>query len=326
MSFVRSGAVGGPGTGAGLNFQVDFAVLHALESISQALENPLLDLQISMEPRVVTSDGTLTCWDARLSHPERVTEAKLRPRSVDVVGWLNRVEIGTQQDASREFELFYGRGASPLLSAIECLCRIASEADGNFSRFKALVDLERNSDIDAVLKRLKTEPHLSLLRLRVTPIDPQRLERDIRFRMRLLVGESAQQRLYNFLSTKLHKGIAQRATYHVRDLINEANADHIEFFSPPTCRPQNLVPVVSSAIYILQHCEIGLPVEVLAAGIDCTIAEIDDSLSKHNGLGGLTKDEGCWTVGPIRPALVHNNGLRLIGEGSSSVVGVYPHE
>ena len=36
-----SGAVGGPGTGAGLNFQVDFAILHALEAISQALADPV---------------------------------------------------------------------------------------------------------------------------------------------------------------------------------------------------------------------------------------------------------------------------------------------
>ena len=309
-----SGAVGGPGTGAGLNFQVDVAIFHALEAISRALADPLEDLQISMEPRVVTGDGNVTCWDVRVSHPEGVTEAKLKPKRADIMEWLERVEIGTQQDSDCEFELFYGRGAAPILSAIERLCRIAKEANGNACRFKDLLDLERNSDIEAVLGPLKAEPHVSLLRVRVTPIDPQRLKRDIQFRMRLLVCEPNRPRLYDFLFTKFHKGIEQRATYHVRDLINEAKYARIEFFTPPAFLPQHLAPVVSSAIYILQHCETGLPTEVLAAGIDCTIREIEDSLSQHVGASGLTKDEGCWAIGPIRPLLVHNNGLRLIGK------------
>ena len=316
----QSGAVGGPGTGAGLNFQVDFAILQALEAISQALADPLEDLQISMEPRVVTGDGDVTCWDVRLSHPERVTEAKLKPKRVEIREWLDRVEIGTQQDADREFELFYGRGAAPLFSAIERLCRIVKEADGNACRFRDLLDLERNSDIEVVLGHLKTEPHMSLLRVRVTPIDPQRLERDIQFRMRLLVCESNRPRLYDFLFTKFHKGIKQRATYHVRDLIEEAKDARIEFFTPPAFLPQHLAPVVSSAIYILQHCETGLPTEVLAAGIDGTILEIEDSLSKHVGAGGLTSDGGCWAVGPIRPLLLHDNGLRLIGKALSQLL------
>ena len=316
-----SGAVGGPGTGAGLNFQVDFVILQALEAISQALADPLEDLRISMEPRVVTSDGNVTCWDVRLSHPERVTEAKLKPKRVEIMEWLDRVEIGTQQDADCEFELFYGRGASPILSAIESLCRIAKEADGNVDRFKNLVDLERNSDIEAVLEHLKAEPHVSLLRVRLTPIDPQRLERDIQFRTRLLVYEPARPRLYNILFTKFHKGIAQRATYNVRDLIKEANDDQIEFFSPPTfLSPSQLAPVVSSAICILQHCETGLPTEVLAAGIGCTAREIEDSLSKHVGAGGLTSDEGCWDFDPLRPLPVQDNGLRLIGKALSQLL------
>ena len=309
-----SGAVGGPGTGAGLNFQVDFAILHALEAISQALADPLEDLQISMEPRVVTGAENVTCWDVRLSHPERVAEVKLKAKRVDIVEWLDRIEIGTQQDADLIFELFYGRGAGPMLSAIESLCRIAKEADGNVGRFKNLLDLERDSDIDTVLEHLKTEPHVSLLRVRVTPIDRQRLERQIQLSMCRLVCEPDRAHLYNFLFTKFHKGIEQRATYHVRDLLKEANGAQIGFFQPPTFLPKHLAPVVSSAIYILQHCETGLPAEVLAAGIDCTIQEIKDSLSKHIGAVGLTSDEGCWDVDPIRPLLVHDNGLRLIGK------------
>ena len=311
----RSGAVGGPGTGAGLNFQVDFAILQALEAISQALAGSLEDLQISMEPRIVTGDGNVTCWDVRLSHPERVTEAKLKPTRDDIFEWLDRVEIGTQQRTDHEFELFYGRGAGPVLSAVESLCRIAKEADGNADTFEALLDLERNSTVDAVLEHLKAEPHASLLRVRVTPVDQQRLERDIQFLMRYLVGESARKRLYDFLFAQFHKGIEQRATYHVRDLIKAAEDNQIQLFSPPSVLPQHLAPVVSSAICILQQCEFGLPAEVLVAAIGCTIPEITDALSKHAGAGVFLDDEGCWNFRPIRPSLTYDeNGLRLIGK------------
>ena len=310
----RSGAVGGPATAAGLNFQVDFAILQVLEAISRVLTNPLVDLQISMEPRVVTGDGNVTCWDVRLSHPERVTEAKLKPKRAEIIEWLDRVKIGTKQDADREFELFYGRGATPLLGAIERLCRIAKEANGAADRFKDRLNLERNMDIEAVLGHLKTEPHESLLRVRVTPIDQQSLKRDIQLRTRFLVREPDRTRLYEILFTKFHKGIEQRATYHVRDLIEEAKEARIEFFTPPAFLPQHLAPVVSSAIYILQHCETGLPTEVLAAGINCTIREIENSLSEHVVAGGLTSDEGCWNFDPIRPLPVQDNDLHLIGK------------
>ena len=219
-----------------------------------------------MEPRVVTGDGNVTCWDVRLSHPERVTEAKLKPKRAEIIEWLDRVKIGTKQDADREFELFYGRGATPLLGAIERLCRIAKEANGAADRFKDRLNLERNMDIEAVLGHLKTEPHKSLLRVRVTPIDQQSLKRDIQLRTRFLVREPDRTRLYEILFTKFHKGIEQRATYHVRDLIEEAKEARIEFFTPPAFLPQHLAPVVSSAIYILQHCETGLPTEVLGSG------------------------------------------------------------
>ena len=308
-----SGAVGGPGTGSGLNFQVDFAIRQALEAISQALADPIQDFQISMEPRVVTTNGNVTRWDVRLSHPERVTEVKLRPSRADIVEWLECVELGTQQDADLRFELSYGRGAGPLVTAIENLCRIANEADSDIHRFNDLVAVEHSPAIEAVLQCLRTQPQLSLLRVHVAPIDPESLKREINFRLRYLVQEPDRRRLYDILFAKFHRGIEQRATYHVRGLIKESNAAKIEFVVPPTSLPpQSIAPIVSSVVYILQHCETALPTEVLAAGIDCTEEEIDHSLSTHIGAAGLSTDEGCWQVGRIKPLLVHDNGLRFI--------------
>lgn len=308
-----SGAVGGAATSSGLNYQVAFAVRQALDAISQALTNPIEDFQISMERRLVKTDGEVTRWDVRLSHPERVTEVKLRPRRADIVEWLGRVDRGTQQDADIRFELSYGRGAGPLVAAVERLCRIAKEAGGSVATFRCLVTQEKSEAIDTVLGRLKA-PHLSLLQVQVTPIDPESLEREIQLRLRLLVSEPNRQRLYESLFARFHKGTEQRATYHVRDLIKAANDAKIEFFAPPTSLPQHVAPVVSSAISILQYCETGLPTEVLAAGIDCTDRKIDDSLSEYIGASGLSNENGCWEVGQVRPFLAPEGGRRIIAK------------
>ena len=307
-----SGAVGGPATASGLNFQVDLTIRHALEAISQALADPITDLQISLEPRSVTTHRTLTCWDVRLSPPERVIEVKLKPRRADIEEWLDRVELGIRQDADRRFELSYGRGASPLLNAIEDLCRIATETNGNFHQFQDLIALEQNAAIDTVLLHLKTDPHMSLQRIRVTPIDAQSLKREIHFLMRYLVSEPNRTRLYEFLATKFHKGIEQRSTYHARDLIKEGTELPVAFFAPQASLPPRLAPTVLSAVCILQHCETGLPTEVLAAAILRSAQDVDGSLSKHTGVCGLSTDDGCWEIGAIERVLVHDNALHLV--------------
>src|SRR5579862_708187 len=99
-TYSQSGAVGGPATGAGLNFQVDFAVLQALERISHALVNPLDQGEISMEPRLI-SGKSVTCWDVRTTPPDTATEAKLRPKRDEILEWLDRVEAGAKQSGGR---------------------------------------------------------------------------------------------------------------------------------------------------------------------------------------------------------------------------------
>ena len=191
-----SGAVGGPGTGSGLSFQVDFAIRQALEAMSHALADPIEEFRISMEPRVVTGERDVTCWDVGLSHPERVTEVKLKPNRADIEEWLSRVDFGVQQNTDLEFELCYGRGASSLITAIESLCRIAKEADGSPETFLALVALEQTAAIETVLGRLTAEPHASLLRVHVRPIDPESLEQEIQFRLLYMVRARHRTRLY----------------------------------------------------------------------------------------------------------------------------------
>ncbi len=51
-----SGAAGGPATGRGIKYQVDYAVLQSLELISKALSMPHIPFAIWMEPRNVEGD------------------------------------------------------------------------------------------------------------------------------------------------------------------------------------------------------------------------------------------------------------------------------
>lgn len=308
----HSGAVGGPGTGAGLNYQVDFAVFRALEKISHALVNPLEQGEISMEPRFVTGRA-VTCWDVGTSPPDTVTEAKLKPKRDEIVEWLDRVESGLKQSGARQFELFYGRGAGPLISAVERLSRIAKEAGGDCEKFKARVNLERTPDVDNVLNHLMTDPHSSLLRMSVVPFDSAALQRDTQFALRHLVCEPDRQRLYNFLSTKFHKGIEDRVTFKVKDLLEEAKNAGIVFFPPPTFQTDDLDPLVHGTIFILENCEFGLPEDVLTAVLECPIEKLRGSLYPFVEHRVLTPESGLWAVAPLKPRLAHENGSHLLG-------------
>jgi tetratricopeptide (TPR) repeat protein len=308
----QSGAVGGPGTGAGLNFQVDFAVLQCLEKISQALVNPLDQSEISMEPRLV-SGKSVTCWDVRTIPPDTATEAKLRPKRDEILEWLDRVESGAKQSGGRHFQLFYGRGAGPLLSAVERLCRIAREAGGDRDKFNGLVQLERTADVEVVLDRLKTEPHSSLLRVHVVPIDPAALERDIQFDLRHLVREPDRRRLYDLLNAKFHRGIEHRVTYKVCDLIGEAEKDGIAFFPPATFQLSDLDSLVSGAVFVLQNCELGLPADVLAGGLGCTAESVNRSLAQYTANRVVTEENGLWAIPRPRTRLFQPNGSQLLG-------------
>jgi tetratricopeptide (TPR) repeat protein len=306
-----SGAVGGPATGAGIRYQIDFAILQSLEMISRALVNPFEQGEFSMEPRIV-SGKDVTCWDVQTSPPDTVTEAKLRPKRDEVVEWLDRVERGMTQSSERRFQLFYGRGAGPLLSAVERLCRIAIEAGGTAEQFGRLVGVETTAELDVVLDHLRTNPHCSLLRVRLVPFDPATLERDIQLYLRLLVREPHRQPLYDFLFSRFHKGIEQRLTSRVRDLVTEANTAGIEFSRPRTFEAQQLEPVVRGTIFVLQSCELGLPAEILAPGLDCTEQELNSSLAAHVAHGVLIHDDNMWAVAPFKPAFVQDNGPVLL--------------
>jgi tetratricopeptide (TPR) repeat protein len=318
----QSGAVGGPSTGAGMNYQVDFAVFQSLEKISEALVNPFEQAIITMEPRVLTAHlGLITNWDVRVSPPDTVTEAKLRPKRDEIIEWLDRVEQGGKQCGDRHFQLFYGRGAAPLLNAIERLCRIATETGGNGEAFRSLVQIERTPEVDTVLEHLPSEPHRSLSRSRVVPFDPNGLSLDIQFRLRHLLPQQDQRRLYDLLFSKFHKGIERRVTFKVRDLIAEAERAGIEFCPPPPFELRGLDPLVSGAIAVLQESEIGLPPVALAAGLNCTVDNMNGRLSQYVESGLILRDGDLWALAPfMHRRAVHARDSNCIGRALNQLL------
>jgi tetratricopeptide (TPR) repeat protein len=265
-----------------------------------------------MEPRVITMPVEITLWDLRISPPDTVTEAKINPRHEEVLEWLDNVEAGAKQDEQREFELMYGRGALPIIRAVERLKRIAIESEGIADEFAKRVEVERNRQIDTVLSHLKTEPHRSLLRLQLSPTDPAALIDEIKRLLRLLLLESHREPMYRLLTESLRTCMKQRTSFTLQQLIEKARRDGIEFFPPQTFEPSELDPVVADAVYILQRCENAVPAEVLADTIGITVSELQRHLEAYVKKQVLNCENGLWTVSLRRPRLRRANGTQVV--------------
>src|SRR5690348_19107 len=113
------GAVGGPGTGRGMNFQTDYVVLKARDLISRRLTSPQKYRAIRIEPRV-GRQGSATQWDLGIDPPGSLIEAKLNPTRADILDWLLRMSTAASSPES-QFALVYSKGGGTLLQSLEKL-------------------------------------------------------------------------------------------------------------------------------------------------------------------------------------------------------------
>jgi hypothetical protein len=74
----------------GVDYQLDYAVYHALALMAKQLAAPHEDLSITIEPRQLHAQST-TRSDIRVSSTENSAELKLHPTRGDVLEWINRV-------------------------------------------------------------------------------------------------------------------------------------------------------------------------------------------------------------------------------------------
>jgi hypothetical protein len=264
-----------------------------------------------MEPRALADGKAPTCWDIRRSPPETLTEAKLSPTRADILEWLDRVEEAVQARGGQKFRLLYSRGPLRLLTAIDSLRRLAVEANGDADKLGSLVRIEPNDDVRTVLAHLKTEPHRTFSRIRIVRVDPISQDDRIRYQLQFLVREADRQRLRDSLYGKLARGVETRATYSVRQLIEEVRGEGVELRAPPVCEPENLDPVVGGAIAILQLCKLGLPAGVLAGALNCTPSDLESKLVGPDVGACFLRMADSWNVVPLSSRLVWPDGLRL---------------
>lgn len=297
----RSGAVGGPSTGHGMNYQIEYAVLLALELISQALGAPYKRFDLRVEPREPGPSGS-TEWDLGIGPPETLVEVKLNPTRADMLDWLGRSAQAAQHLADHRFRLLYSRGGGPLLLSIRKMIRIAGEAAGDPDRFRDLVALEKVKESDVILGRLGQAPHLALRQMETENAPEDLLSRSVRVLARQLAGESGLRPLIDQLFHRLSRAVEDRASVPIRELIADLRGRGLELQAPPELDPDLPVPA-AAALAILQTCPTGLPPEVLAQAVPCAGDVLEDNLQWLAREGALRREGAGWTANRL-PARV----------------------
>ncbi len=311
---VDAGATGGPATGRGTNYQLNYAVIQALEMIHRVLNTaPLERGTVILEPRN-TERGQISRWDIQIDPPDTVIEAKVTPTRKDILEWVDRVRVGAMQSDQREFHLLYSRGAPPLLTSIERLSRIAHEASGEGRHFASLVDVEQIPDKTELLNHFGPHPERTLSRIRLLPVDEASLQRDVQWRLRHLVEPAGAQILQNFLFARFAAGLSGRTTFQITELIREAEASGVIFRKPVQVQPTDLHPIAHSAMYVLQSCRAGLPPHVLAEAIAVSFRDLEDSIAFYLNRGDVVAEDGIWVFNPLHSRLAHPGGHELLGQ------------
>ena len=144
LEFHDSGATGGSSTGLGVEYQVDYAVLVALEKMCQLmLEAPIGNPFIHMEPRLEGQVG-LTRWDVQISPDAIACETKSNLRKDDLFAFIANCQRAVEGGNKAAFRLIYGKCSSnAYLNAFEKLLRIRKECGGREATFERLRKTER---------------------------------------------------------------------------------------------------------------------------------------------------------------------------------------
>jgi len=273
-----SGAAGGSGTAHGMNYQVEYGVLHALDLIAMALCLPHKRAAISIEPREVAGSSA-TAWDLGITPPPILVEAKLNPCREDIVEWLDRIGLRASQPGIVKFRLVHSTGGGRLLNSLRQLLRIAKESGRDEQKFNNLVGLEEIQEAEEILNRLGPTSLDLLHRMDVENLPEAILESNLRFRLRIMAGESSGQHLREFLFNKLSKAAPQRVEFDIKGLISEIQQLGITLHVAPEVDVTDLPPEAVAALIILQSCPSGLPLEVLAASQKLSTEEFSSCLS-----------------------------------------------
>jgi hypothetical protein len=303
-----SGAVGGPSTGRGLNYQVNYSIFRTIDFISRALCAPHKVWMIRIEPRA-PSQGKLTRWDISTEPPEKYFEAKLNPKRQEILEWLEHIQTAGKTYPQREFRLVYSEGGGSLLIGLGHLLRIAQET-GNQKEFDNFIE-EENKDSQEILSRLGSENHSLLRRIKLKNIPENVLENNISLRARWLSGDMGGKRLLEILSLKFHNAIPNRSSFLISDIIKEILDEGIQLQVPPDITPHDLPQLVASTIVILQACRSRVPIDVIASALGHSAEDVLAEVSKYIG-NVLRIEDRFLSIGPLPSRITIPNGLDII--------------
>ncbi|HEY0152687.1 MAG TPA: hypothetical protein VGB92_11875 [Longimicrobium sp.] len=314
-----SGAVGGPATGMGMNYQMRYALVRLLDLISRALAAPLSNASVRMERRAVAGNN-VTRWDIGIeTNPALLIEVKLNPSRADVLDWLQRSAAAANQGGNRVFQLTFAEGGGPLLKAARRLISIAKEAEGD-DEFQSLVREEAINDAGEILSVLGDNPLLMLRRMIVSQVSEDSLVSDVENRARQLAGSAAGQDLVHRLFCKISDAVETRGTISVTDTILELRADKVPLQGPPVISASDLSLPIQNAVYLLQQCEFGLPLSVLAAAVRLSVSDLDAELEPLRAAKVLAQEEEIVRLQPLPSELTHPDEQALLARAVDGLV------
>jgi len=315
-----SGATGGPSTGHGMNYQIDYAVYRALDVISRSLGAPHKQWTIRIEPRAVSKEA-LTRWDLAIDPPEELIEVKLNPTRQDILDWLDRIQQGQVSSPERAFSLVYGKGGGLLLRMLRSLRRTAIEANQDAQKFQVLLEQEDINNAHQILVPLGNRPHTVLQRMTFEQIPEEVLARHIQLQARILTGEHQSKRLLDLLFHKFSEAVPTRTTFVVSDLCRDIERAGIPLQSPPDINPADLCPHAIATLLILQVCPTGLPMAVIAQAICAEPSDLERELTSLVAGGVLAAEDGLWSVKPLLRKLTGPDPADLLCRTLEALLG-----
>lgn len=314
-----SGAIGGPSTGHGIKYQIEFAVRQALDLMSRALSVPVKNWAICVEPRALSTEGS-TEWDLAIEPDEKFIESKLSPKRTEILDFLDRLRKGAASSPQRRFCLVYSKGRGSILGSLGQLIRIAIETKGDIQKFQRLVDLEKIADADEIFARLGEEPHDLLQRIELMHAPKDLLAEENQLRARLLAGEEAGKHILDLFFCKFSEAGTKRLTIFMNDLITEVHSEGIKLQPPPEVDPRDLPRPAASALVILQVCEIGIPLGVVAMGVGCALSDLERDLAPLLTENVLTVKDNLWSLRPLPNRLTVPGAEDLIARTLESLL------
>lgn len=316
----ESGATGGPSTGHGVSYQIQYSILRALEMISRQLAIPTKHYSILIEPRATDAGGGVTRWDIGELPSKNFNEAKLNPTRKEIEEWLDHVRATGASCAERSFGLVYSKGSGPLLTSVGHLIRCAREANKDQQKFQELIKIEAIQDADAVLARLGAAACDLLTRSSLFSMPEASLQQQIELSARMMAGEASGQRLREFLFKKFHDGMWTRSTFEIGEIVKEIEGLGVQLQAPPDIHDSELSPAAAAAIHALQSCPQRLPISVVAASASLPASELHQHLQRLIDNGVLEISAEHFSIKPLVRALTCTNRDVILGQALEALL------